>query len=97
LGRRRRLSRKDLVDRLSRIEKSVTDLLVKIEESEGGSLKHRYRWVSRYKKKHYKFVPIKKDIYERLRVIAERENLFINELLEKLVNLYEKMGRLDEV
>ena len=47
----------------------------------------------RYIKKHYRKVQIKREVYERIRKIAEEKQMPMSEVIRMLVDFYEKHSR----
>ena len=49
------------------------------------------RAINRYILKHYRKITIKREIYERIRKIAEEEQISVPEAVRLLVDTYEKV------
>ena len=46
--------------------------------------------VTRYIKKHYRKISVRKEVYEKIKEIADRENKPLTDTVKMLVELYEK-------
>ena len=51
------------------------------------------RALSRYIVKHYKKITVKRELYERIKKLAEEKQMPMTEVIRMLVEFYEEYGR----
>jgi len=49
--------------------------------------------VTRYIKKHYRRITVRKEVYERIKRIAEENSMPMTDAVKMLVEFYEEYGR----